>query len=202
MSRNNLYYIYLAALLLVTTMFSCSKKAPDEFEVQGKLQNISDSYFIAVREQSDSIIVDTVQVDNKGQFLLHGSVDTLTVMSMYFNNNMQYAYILLDKGWDIQVNGDVLYSDLLDVKGGDVNDNLSMFKKQNQELLKKRADILKSLEDSSLQDDEELPMTTENALVADLQNVNFELSGIAAEYVKSNPDKISSVMIINAFFQA
>ncbi|NDV68883.1 DUF4369 domain-containing protein [Dysgonomonas sp. 25] len=199
MLKTNIYALFI--ILLAGFIFaSCDEeKAPDSFEMTGKLENLTAPYFIAVREHSDSIIVDTVRVDEKGLFSLKGSIDTLTVVSLYFNNNSEYAFALLDKGWNINITGDVLYTDLLAVKGGDINDNLTAFKKENSALLKKRTDILKNIDDNSYLEEEGL--SPESPQVTELRNVNFELSGVAADYVRNNPDKISSVMIINAFFK-
>lgn len=62
-------------------------------------------------------------------------------------------------------------------------------------------DILKNIEDSSSYSDDGDGIQTSKDIIGELENINFELSGIAADYVKKNPDKVASVMIINAFFK-
>lgn len=199
--NNNKKIIYIIILFLIAGIsYSCKQGTKDEFSVNGKLENVKGSYFIAARELHDTLIVDTVKIDAKGNFSIKGPIDTLTVMSLYFNDNNKYAYVFIDKGLNVNVSGDVLYADLLDIKGGTINDDLTAFKKKHKDLLKKRIDILTSLEDSNYIDDN-LNTSYDKTILTDLKNINFELASIAGDYVKTNPDKISSVMLINAFYK-
>lgn len=186
----NIILLCFVALLLV----SCEKKT-DEYKISGKLENVEGDSFYMLREFGDSIFVDTIPINNKGEFTFTGQVDTLTIMSLYFNENTKATFLVVDKGWNVDLQGDVSYPDLLDIKGGDVNDELTEFKNKNKELLKSRADILNSAED------EISDSTVVKDYVVELKNINFELSEIAAGYVKANPNKISSVMLINIFFK-
>lgn len=182
-------------VLFITVLASCSKKSSD-FEVTGKLDNITGGYFFAARESGDSLRIDTVRVDKKGEFSFRGSVDTLTVVSLYFNQNTKSTYILVDKGLQVELKGDVLFPDLIKVSGGEINDNLTSFKNDNKELLKSRTDILAAANESGKNDSVGV-----KDYVVELKNINFELSNIAAKYIKENPNKITSVMLINTFFK-
>ena len=183
-------------LILAITIFSCEKKSSD-FTISGELENVKGSYFFAAYELGDSLVVDTVKIDNKGEFSLTGQVDTLTIVRMYFNQNTKIPdiYLFVDKKWDVKLKGDVNYPDLIMVKGGDVNDDLTAFKTKNHDLLMNRAKILDAVsrDSSSSKDDQKY--------IINLKNENFELMNIAASYVESNPDKIASVVLINTFFK-
>ncbi|MDU1891070.1 MAG: redoxin domain-containing protein [Dysgonomonas sp.] len=173
---------------------SC-KEETNKYSISGKLENVEGDNFYMLREFGDSIFVDTIPINNKGEFSFSGYVDTLTVMSLYFNENTKTTFLLVDKGWKVSMQGDVLYPDLLDIKGGDVNDDLTEFKDRNKDLLKSRTDILNAAE-------EDFSDTTEvKDYVVELKNINFELSEIAANYIKTHPNKISSVMLTNIFFK-
>jgi len=177
-------------------MVSCDKKTTS-YEISGKLDNVTGNYFLMSHEFGDSIKIDTIPINTKGEFSFLSEVDTLTEMSLYFNQNTKSTYILVNKGWNVELKGDVLYPDLINVKGGDVNDDITAFKNQNKDLLKNRADILMSADGKNPNRD-----TLEvKDYVVELKNINFELSNIAANYVKTNPDKIASVMLINTFFK-
>jgi hypothetical protein len=167
------------------------------YELSGKLEDMTGNYFLMSHEAGDSIIIDTIPTDKKGEFFFRGSVDTLTEMSLYFNQNTKSTYILVDKGWNVKMEGSALYPDLIKVKGGDVNDDLTSFKEKNKDLLKNRADILNPAEKRN----PDLDTLKVKDYVVELKNINFELSNIAANYIKSNPDKIASVMLINTFFK-
>lgn len=182
-------------LILLATTFSC-KKNTTGFDMSGKLDNVEGTSFLAAYESGDSLIIDTVFID-KGQFSFRGSVDTLTIVRLYFNKNTKVPdlFVFVDKGWNVKLKGDVTYPDLIEVKGGNINEDLSAFKKENAELLKSRAQILEaaSRDTSSTKDAKKY--------IVELKNLNFELSNIAAKYIAANPDKISSVVLINTFFK-
>jgi peroxiredoxin len=185
--------------LLALILFSCEKKT-DDFSVKGKLSNISDTCFYVAFEKNNKPAIDTIKVNKNGEFSFTGHVDTLTVMSMYFNNNEKYSYILVDKGWNVEMKGDVLYSDLIEVKGGDVNDDLTSFKLNNKDLLSARTRILDSEENES-REDSIIESESRSHHLGEFKNINFELSNVAAEYIKANPDKIASVILIDIFFK-
>lgn len=189
MTKSNISFC-AGLFFVLLALFSCNKKGT-AFEITGKLDNISGNYFFISHEVGDSLIVDTVPVSSKGEFSFRGEIDTLTEMSLYFNQNTKVTYLLVNKGWHVELKGDALYPDLINIKGGDVNDDLTAFKNKNKDLLKSRADIAAGSNDSTAVKD----------YVVGLKNVNFELSNIAANYVKDNPDKIASVMLINTFFK-
>lgn len=189
MIKSNISF-YTGLFFVFLVLFSCNRKT-STFEITGKLDNISGNYFFISHEVGDSLIVDTIPVSSKGEFSFSGAVDTLTEMSLYFNQNTKVTYLLVNKGWSVELEGDVLYPDLISIKGGDVNDDLTAFKSENKDLLKSRADIAAAGNDSLAVKD----------YVVELKNINFELSNIAADYVKANPDKIASVMLINTFFK-
>lgn len=183
-------------LLLVAIVTSCSKN-PKEFKITGKLDNVTGDHFFMSHEAGDSVFIDTVAINAKGEFSFRSEIDTLTEFSLYFNKNTKSTFVLADKGWKVELKGDVLYPDIIDVKGGDVNDDLTSFKDKNKALLKSRADILNTAE-NNLKNEDSLVVKD---YVVELKNINFELSNIAAAYVKANPDKIASVMLINTFFK-
>jgi peroxiredoxin len=189
MIKSNIPF-YLGLFFIFATLFSCNRKA-STFEISGKLDNVSGSYFLMSHEVGDSLVVDTISISSKGEFSFSGVVDTLTEMSLYFNQNTKVAYLFVEKGWHVELDGDVLYPDLINIKGGDVNDDLTAFKNKNKDLLKSREDIAASSNDSAAVGD----------YVVKLKNVNFELSNVAVDYIRENPSKIASVVLINTFFK-
>lgn len=191
---------YILPSLIIVILFgfslsSCDGDKSSNLTISGQLENLSGDYFYAVCEQPDSAYVDTIRINDKGEFLFETTIDTLTVVSLYFNGNTKTTSILVDKGWNIKIEGDVLFPDLISVKGGEVNDDLTAFKKKNEALLRKRAETLNSIEANALID------TLVSKNLSELRNTNFELSDIAAEYIKANPDKLASVILIGMFFK-
>lgn len=187
-------------LTLAASLFSC-KGDPYAFEIKGKLDNLEGSYFYASYEKGDSIIIDTIMINKNGEFLYTGKVDTLTTMCLYLNRDTDtpsYLYVFADKGLNIDVKGDAQLPDLIKVNGGEINNDLTEFKKENEELLKSRAQILSNTLDDTLGTK---GVNGERSFVMNLKNINFDLSNIASNYIKKNPEKIASVMLINNFFK-
>lgn len=199
MLKKLLVYISLVLSILLAVS-SCKEDSADEARVKGRIKNITENYFLTTREYKDTLIVDTIRVNGRGEFSVSFPVDTLTVVSMYFNDKSSYSYFLLDKNWNVEINGDARHAGVFDIQGGDVNNELTAFRKRNKELLTKRSSIIVQLMDTTNANDT-LLVNKKNDYASELANLNFDLSNAAAEYVKSNPDKVSSVFVINAFFK-
>lgn len=192
--------IKILPLFALFIAFSCSKGKPDGYEVKGKLQNIEGDSFFVSHERGDSIVIDTVAIDMNGNFSFQGKVDTLTTLCFYLNQKTMspsYLYVFVDKGLKVEVEGDATLPDLINVTGGDINSDLTAFKKENEKLLRTRAETF----NAALTDTVKTDKLSSEKYVMTLKNVNFELSNIAANYVKKNPDKIASVVLINNFFK-
>lgn len=195
-----LFIFFSLAVLLSCMILSCGKRGSSEIEIKGKIENISDKYFLLTREYNDTLVVDTVMVDTEGVFKLRVEVDTLTLASIYFNNKTKYSYLTLEKGANVEIKGDANYPHFIDIQGGLVNGELTAFRKQNRDLMKRRMELYELLVDTTNIVDS-LDLNKNNDRFSELTNINFDISNIAADYVKANPTKISSVLIINAFFR-
>lgn len=193
--KTPIYTGFLLLFIIIITA-SCNRNS-NSYEVSGQLENVSDEYFYVSRESGDSVIIDTVPINSKGEFSYKAEIDTLTELSLYFNRNTKNTFILANKGWKIELKGDILYPDLIEVKGGEVNDDLTEFKNKNKALLKSRADILNIAQKGNI-DNDSLAIKD---YVVELKNIDFELSNIAAAYIKAHPEKIASVMLMNTFFK-
>ncbi|WP_108821498.1 DUF4369 domain-containing protein [Dysgonomonas sp. Marseille-P4361] len=187
----------LTLFFLSIILFASCNRTSDSFQISGKLENVIGNYFFISYEKGDSVFLDTVAIDQKGEFSYKKEIDHLTVLSLYFNDNTRNTFVLADKGWNVKIKGDLLFSDLLEIKGGDVNDNITEFKNKNKELLSSRAKILNATEKRINDNDSIIPKD----YVADLKNINFELSNVAEAYIQSHPDQIASAMLLNIFFK-
>ncbi|WP_221412326.1 DUF4369 domain-containing protein [Dysgonomonas sp. 520] len=191
----NIYKPVLVCFILSFAILSCKEKKIDEsYTIEGRLSNIEKPYVIlATQFNQDSIVVDTIKVDEKGHFSYKGNVDTLYQSYLYLDDDKKMIPVFLNKRWNIKINGDVNTPELMTVKGGDVNDDLTKFKEENKALIGSLLELNKALNDTS--------ETNGIAKQAELKNVEFELSGKAKQYIQNNPDKIASVLLIEAFFK-
>ena len=183
-------------VILITSLLflvGCDEKK-DYFTIKGSLTNLDAPYFFIAMEVSDSILVDTIRVDKQGMFSYKGNVDTLTIASLYFDKGAWSTSVFVNKQWDINIKGDVNRPDLIRVEGGNVNDDLTAFKKANDELLRSRVEILIKINEAT---SPEIIQTYS----AELKNINFNLTNNARSYVEKHPDKIASVVLTQDFFK-
>jgi len=183
-------WVILVVLLLSS---GCDDKK-DSFTIKGSLTNIDAPYFFIALEVADSILIDTIQVDKQGAFSYKGYVDTLTFASLYFDKQSLSTSVFLNKNWDVEIKGDANRPDLIRIEGGDVNNDLTAFKKANDGLLRNRLEVLRKIDDA--------PNTEMlQNYSTELKNINFDLTNNAKDFIEKNPEKIASVVLIQDFFK-
>ena len=197
MMKSNIALLILLSILL----FSC-KKSDNRLVIEGEMFNLNTPYILASSQISDSICVDTINVDSKGKFSYIQNVDTATIFTLYFNEYNSSTIVFADKGINkIKIKGDADLSDLIEIKGGEINENLTSFKKENETLLKQRTLLMKKVnyENDSLASP--VSVISEKDETATLNSINHELAQNVEGYIMDNPSKASSVVLINEFFK-
>ncbi len=168
--------------------------------IQGRIEHIDSSYIIATYLSSDSLVIDTIQVDDKGRFSYATNPDTLTAYSLYLNHFESAVVVFAGRDERIMVKGDASLPDLIAVKGNQVNDGLTLFKSENEDLLKQRAHLLGNLSLSSELDSGTHYSRSLQEELLKLNVLNHELSLRAEETIKANPAEMFSLILINSFF--
>ena len=191
----------LSLLLFSLVLFSC-QKSDNRLVIEGELSNLITPYVIASSRVSDTIRIDTIYVDKKGKFSYIQNVDTSTIFTFYFNDFNSSTLVFSDKGVNkIKMRGDANLSDLIEIKGGEINENLSLFKKENETLLKQRTLLMKKADYEKDSLSNSATVISEKEETATLNSLNHELAQNAEEFISSNSDKVSSVILINEFFK-
>lgn len=184
MSLLNLRYLLIISFFALF-FASCDKKSNTNFEVRGKLENLTVSDLYAVREISgDSVAIDTIPVSKKGDFTYKGIINEPTLVNLFCGDDKAQITFFLEPGYDLSIKADASDFGLAELKGGKVNDDLMSFKKENLNLLQTRCRILSK---------------HKNLDPAELKNVNFQLARCVREYVEKNPTKIASVVLMNDY---
>ena len=192
----------ILSLCLFSLVFYACHRDDNKLVIEGELINLTNPYVIASSRVSDTIRLDTISVDKNGKFSYTQIVDTATFFTFYFNDYSSSTIVFSDKGVNkIKMKGDVIFSDLIEIKGGEINESLTTFKLQNEALLKHRNLLMSkhNLEVDSLENS--LNIISDKEQIASLNSLNHELSQKVEEFIISNPDKISSVILINEFFK-
>ncbi len=186
--------------ILVTLWMALSCSSHEGTFINGKIGHVDSSYILATYLSSDSLVIDTILVDAKGRFSYTTNPDTLTVYSLYLDHYESAVVVFAGKNERIKVQGDALQPDLITVRGNEVNDELTHFKLDNEDLLKQRAHLLKNLRLSSELDSGNSQSHSRQEELLKLNVLNHELNLKAEEAIKANPAKISSLILINSFF--
>ena len=127
----------IVAILLFSFVLAACQKKENKLIIEGELSNLMSPYIIASSRLSDTIHVDTILVDKNGKFSYFQNVDTTTIVTFYFNDFSSSTIVFSGKGINkINMKGDADLSDLIEVKGGEINNDLTKFKRENETLLK------------------------------------------------------------------
>ena len=191
--------IFIALLLLLVV--SCGND-DRKVIIEGEISNLESPFIISSFHTSDSIIIDTISVNNKGKFSYSHYVDTNEILTLYFNDFHSSTVLFIEKGINkIKLKGDAILPDLIEVKGGDINNDLSFFKKENETILKQRSLLVSKFEDEDSIPVNSINIISEKEKIALLNSLNHELAQNVEDFILQNPDKISSVILINEFFK-
>lgn len=168
------------------------------YRIEGKLTNLEDQTVYAVFENDDVKVVDTVTCEKPGQFLVEQRQGDFQEVTVFFENKERWVTAYLEKGGKVTISGDADYPELLQVKGGNVNNRLSAMKKELAPLLKERDDLIRQLHKRSKGS---VSKTIEETDVASrLANVNHQLSEEVAATVRKHSDDAASVVLIQNYF--
>ena len=140
----------VVTIFLFLIFFASCNNDNGKVIIKGEISNLYSPYIISSYHNSDSITIDTVFVDEKGKFSYVQYIDTSRALTFYFNDYHTSEVIFLEKGvHKIKVNGDAILPYLLEVIGGEINNNLTRFKKENETLLKQRSLLISKFDDEN-----------------------------------------------------
>lgn len=175
----------LSFVLILLLFCSCSKQDDSNFKVEGKIDNLSTSSILAVREvRGDSVIIDTITVSPNGEFLYKGIVDSPTLVNLFCGEDKSQIMLFLEPGYHVNLKADATQYGLAKLKGGAVNEDLMSFVTENNSVLQARSRLLNK---------------HDNIDPAELKNINFQLARSVRDYVDKYPNKIASVILMNEY---
>lgn len=179
-------------------MISCNSE--EGTLIKGKIANLEYPYILASYLSADTLAVDTIPVNNNGRFSYRSHIDTLTTFTLYLNNYENMAVVFADDGQKLSIEGDAQLPDLIKVNGNEINDDLTAFKNENQDLLIHRGQLLVNLQKNNEMDTGRNQTMVRQEEIAKLNVLNHELALKAEDYIKTNPARLSSLILISNFF--
>ncbi len=192
------HYIIIICFFILCIAVSCNSE--ERISIKGEISNLEYPYILATYLSADTLAIDTISVDRRGKFNYRCTVDTLTTFSLYLNNYESAAVVFADEGQSLKVKGDAQLPDLIKVSGNDINNELTSFKMKNEELLKQRGQLLANLWKIRESDTVLNNSLTRHDEIAKLNILNHELTLKAEDFIKENPTKLSSLILISNFF--
>ena len=169
-------------------MFSCNKS--NIYQIEGRLSNLDNTTLFFVYESSEGNVIDTVLCDEQGKFSTFQEQDeNLQVITIFYNDRKQWFSVYPEAGKPVQIKGDALYPQLLQIKGGRTNNKLSEFKKKVAPLLKELSDLSNNK-----------AFLSNGEGSQHLANTNYELHRIAQDFINKNPKEEASAILISKYF--
>lgn len=191
---------YTIVIYLICLLFAVSCKKGEGTVIKGDIANLSSPYILASYLIEDSLVIDTINVNNISKFNYNVDIDTLTTFTLYMNDYKSATVVFANKGDKVAVKGDALFPDIIKVNGNELNNDITAFKRENQDLLKQRGQLLSDLHLSNDYNDLRNSSFNRSDEISNLNLLNHELTLKAEEYIKENPTKLSSLILINNFF--
>lgn len=191
---------FITLLLLIFTS-SCNKDQ-NRLTIHGKISNLEKPSIELSYILNDSVIVDTILTDDEGKFVYKTSVEDPSIITLYFNESFSSIEIFTEKNLHkVKIEGDALLSDVMQVSGGEINNDLSLFKKENEQTLKQRASLLFFENDKDTTIVNSHNIFSEKEREALINTINHELSQKVEDFIKKRTHRISSIILINEFLK-
>lgn len=181
----------LYILGVIFLLASCTNK--NIYKIEGRLSNLEDATLYIVYEYPETIRIDTVACDDKGQFsIFHEPLnEDLQMVTFYYHNRSLRFTVYPETGTPVKIIGDAYYPQLLQMKGGRTNNKLSEFNKKASSLLKDMADIQRNGLENRTLNGTGLVQTT---------NLKHELRLVLQNFITKNPKEKASAILISEYF--
>lgn len=183
--------LYIIGLLV--TLTSCGRDYA--YRIEGELSNLEDQTVYVVFEKENYKVVDTVTCSEPGKFEIKQKESDFHSATVFFEGREHWVTAYLEDGVNVKITGDAHAPILLQIKGGQVNNELTSFKKDHKDLLKELTDLTNAISNRGFKSSVE-----ETDATARLANINMQLKEEAIRYVKENPEEEASAVLIQFFF--
>ncbi|MDR2533707.1 MAG: AhpC/TSA family protein [Tannerellaceae bacterium] len=162
--------------------------------IEGNVSNLESETVYVVFESETTSKVDTITCDRPGRFRIQTHNQGFQQATFFFDNRTAWFTIYLDDPQvkKITISGDVRYPSLINAKGGRTNNELSSFRKKIESLMIEDAGIRETFNNAS--------PAQSNELISRSANVKHQINEQALQYIRENPDKASSAVLIRTYF--
>ena len=181
-------FIYLIVAIML--LAACKEKMV--YQVHVDLDHLQEQTLYAVFESADFKLVDTLVYDGKSVLSINQPVSGFRSITIYYDAQTKWITAYLEPYTKVTVTGDARYPQLAEIKGGEINDFLSQFKKRAAPLLKEQTDLMHH----NNADEGPVKAGTTSRLV----NIGNELRIQAEAFIRKHNDKEASAVLIKEYF--
>ncbi len=182
-------------LLIMSLLIGLSACGDDvAYRIKGNLENLKDEKIYAVFENANSQDIDTVSCEKPGEFKIEKKTGDFDQVTFLWNKKHDWFTVFLEKGKEIHISGDALYPQLLQIKGGKINHDLTEMHKNNAELFREQTDLCRSLEAPEISSIEKADV------MARIANVNLQIDEAVMSYITDHPERKASLVLTQQYF--
>jgi peroxiredoxin len=138
--RNN----YLWSVLALLLVFSACRNEKT-YTLEGNITNLIDNHLYIVMLADSAVKIDTVQVV-EGKFAYRACADSLLPVLIYMEEGSVWMTAWATNRDHIEITGDAVYPELIEVRGNEVNDLLTLFKTENKASIRERRKLIDAKE--------------------------------------------------------
>lgn len=183
-----LSFIAFYCLLL---MSSCTLTETRRVKVEGQIHHMGRTKIqLSYYTDDHTLGYDTIYSTESGKFKFSiPGTNEVKPITLYFSDSKNWTTIFGRKGDVIHISGNIEHVDLLTVKGGTVNEDLTRFKQEINILYLERQQILEGKFQNGGQ-----------TIEMRLAEINLSLKRKAKEFIIEHPTSVASVVLIQDFF--
>ncbi len=189
--------IYLYCFLIFSFIMAfVSCKDDSSYRIEGKIKNLTTPELYIVTGSQDDLRVDKILVDKKGAFTFKNSADSLSSVMIYMEKGDAWITVWVQNGQTVTLSGDVVYPELILVKGTEINDYLSNFKEVNYDIIKERRDLVDRKNALAI---DSLVVNIDNKHQYDskILNLDYSLMEKAESFILENPASFASLVLFH-----
>ncbi len=182
----------LQILSFLAVLSSCGDDV--DFRIKGNMENLKDEKIYAVFENSNGQDIDTVICEKPGEFIIEKKAGDFERVTLLWNDKRSWVIVFLEKGKNVHISGNALYPELLQVKGGKLNEALCEMYKGSANIWRERTDLLRSLDTPGISS------IDRSDIMARIANVNLQIDETIIAYIKKHPDKNVSLILAQLYY--
>lgn len=181
----------LLVFCLLLCVCSCGNNKT--YKVEGKLTNLQDQLVHIVYEGSGDRVMDSITCTSPGKFKFELDQEGFNFATLYFEDRTKYITVFLEPKQKVVITGDITYPQLVQVKGGRINDKLTDFYKKNAALIKDQIDWAKAMAEAN-------DVSGSSDILSKLTNVRHQIEESALAYICDHPKEAASAVLIQTYF--